>query len=104
LVDLRCDTCGKSFQMPVLADFHVDGDIEKYYACPRCLTEVREVAENKKEGTGISMSTGKPEKRVRKLDIVVCKHFLGYLKKRKKSEPIPDECLVCDKMIECLLR
>jgi hypothetical protein len=36
-------------------------------------------------------------------DSVKCTHFLGYLKKRSKEAPIPDECLTCDKMIECMV-
>jgi hypothetical protein len=35
-------------------------------------------------------------------DEAKCTHFLGYLKKRGKDTPFPDECLTCDKMIECL--
>jgi len=37
-----------------------------------------------------------------KSDEVKCEHFLGYLKKRPKNTPIPDECLTYSKMIECL--
>jgi hypothetical protein len=35
-------------------------------------------------------------------DDAKCTHFLGYLKKRPKDMSFPDECLTCDKMIECL--
>lgn len=31
-----------------------------------------------------------------------CAHYLGYLKKRGKSTPIPEECLTCSKMIDCM--
>ena len=33
---------------------------------------------------------------------VKCRLFHGYLKKRPKNTPIPDECLICSRMIECL--
>jgi hypothetical protein len=33
---------------------------------------------------------------------VKCQHFLGYLKRRPKDTPIPDECLTCGRMVECL--
>ena len=31
-----------------------------------------------------------------------CPHFFGYLKKIPKNTPMPDECLTCLKMVECI--
>jgi DNA-directed RNA polymerase subunit RPC12/RpoP len=31
-----------------------------------------------------------------------CMHSLGYLKRRPKDAPIPEECFVCPKMIDCM--
>ena len=33
-----------------------------------------------------------------------CSHFFGYLKKIPKNSTIPDDCFVCPKMVECLLK
>jgi len=33
-----------------------------------------------------------------------CPHYVGYLSKRPKGTPIPEECLTCPKMIDCTLR
>ena len=30
-----------------------------------------------------------------------CKHYRGYLKNRNKAEEIPEECLICEKLIQC---
>ena len=30
-----------------------------------------------------------------------CKHYCGYLKNRDKSEEIPEDCLICEKLIQC---
>jgi hypothetical protein len=30
-----------------------------------------------------------------------CNHTLGYLHQRPKSQPIPGECLTCEKLIQC---
>jgi len=30
-----------------------------------------------------------------------CPYGFGYLKKRDKNAPIPDECLSCPRMLEC---
>ena len=32
-----------------------------------------------------------------------CAHHFGYLKKRPKDTPIPEACLTCKKMIQCLI-
>jgi hypothetical protein len=35
-------------------------------------------------------------------ETVACPHYLGYLKKRQKNSPIPEGCLTCNKIIECM--
>jgi hypothetical protein len=32
-----------------------------------------------------------------------CQHFFGYLNKRPKENPFPEECLTCVRMVDCLL-
>ena len=34
-------------------------------------------------------------------DTAACPHYLGYLKKRPKNSPIPENCFTCMKMIDC---
>lgn len=31
-----------------------------------------------------------------------CPHYLGYLGKRPKNAPIPEECLTCKDMVKCM--
>ena len=97
-IDFVCNECGGTFQKPILATVSYNGRVRVYHACPRCMSRIS------KEGKKITISREdvkkplvKPENNVR------CKHFFGYLKKRPKDVPFPDECLTCDKMIECLL-
>ncbi len=33
-----------------------------------------------------------------------CHHDLGYLARRPKDVPIPQECLVCSKIVDCMLK
>jgi hypothetical protein len=33
---------------------------------------------------------------------IKCSHFFGYLNKRQKGAPIPEQCLICAKMLDCL--
>jgi hypothetical protein len=97
-VDFICNECGGTFQKPILATVSCDGRVQTYYACPRCMARIS------KEYNEITTSKKTVKKTPVKLENnVKCRHFLGYLKKRPKDAPIPDECLTCDKMIECLL-
>lgn len=100
--NLVCVECGENFLRPVLASIFLGDSLTTYYACPRCLAKVEEGDPPKREekegvtGEGKNAECNVPE-------ITECEHFLGYLKKRPKNTPIPDGCLTCDKMIECLL-
>ena len=33
-----------------------------------------------------------------------CPHHFGYLANRSKNAPIPQECLVCPKIVDCMLK
>ena len=33
-----------------------------------------------------------------------CPHYFGYLAQRPKDVPIPQECLICPKIVECMLK
>ncbi len=101
--DSTCDECGETFQKPILATITSDGSNQEYYACPRCLTKVsdtktrekQEKEENKETPRDFAIrETSRTESE--------CQHFLGYLKKRSKDIPIPDTCLTCSRMVECL--
>jgi hypothetical protein len=63
------------------------------------------VKHHKSEGgkeTSISMEKVQKVVVAKHEDDAKCTHFLGYLKKRPRDMPFPDECLTCNKMIECL--
>jgi tRNA(Ile2) C34 agmatinyltransferase TiaS len=96
-IDFVCNECGGAFQKPILATISSGGRVQTYYACPRCMARIS------KERKEITIPKEDVKKSSAKLNNVKCRHFLGYLKKRPKDVPTPDECLTCDKMIECLL-
>ena len=102
----RCTGCNGTFQKPILATVSSRGCVKTYYACPRCLSKVGDVKHDKdgdNKETLISTEKVKKVAVAKHEDDVNCKHFLGYLKKRSKDAPIPDECLTCNKMIECMV-
>jgi hypothetical protein len=61
----------------------------------------QQTSEGKKEA---STSIGYANKAGEAKDNAECNHFFGYLKTRPKDVSIPDECLTCNKMIDCLVR
>jgi hypothetical protein len=95
--DFVCNECGGTFQKPILAKVSCNGQVQEYYACPHCMTRTN----NERKDITISEEDVK-EPSARLENNVECKHFFGYLKTRPKDASIPDECLTCNKMIECL--
>jgi hypothetical protein len=51
----------------------------QYYACPHCMAKIEE--EQK----------------------IGCQHWFGYLNEKAKDDPIPNECVECDKAVDCML-
>jgi DNA-directed RNA polymerase subunit RPC12/RpoP len=102
----RCNTCGEEFEAPLSAVVSSGYLLEEYYACPRCLSKVGVVERNK---TVEVDETEEEDKKFQEIEVetkmeeaVTCAHYLGYLKRRPKNTPIPEECLTCTKMIECM--
>jgi len=99
----KCNECGENFQKPLLATLSSSGTSQVYYACPRCLTKVdlvqvkktEELPRIQRENPKMEMPSDKNQN---------CPQFFGYLGKRARDVPIPDGCLTCGKMVECLVR
>lgn len=53
----------------------------QYYACPHCLNKIEEEEEAK---------TG-------------CQHWYGFLSQKDNKDSVPQECVECDKVLECML-
>jgi DNA-directed RNA polymerase subunit RPC12/RpoP len=99
-----CEECRKEFREPILATVSSGGQTRRYYACPRCMAKVQSfkvsIREKDEKGGALSAKPAKPNSTVQ--DFAECTHFFGYLNKRQKNMPFPDECLTCARMIECL--
>jgi hypothetical protein len=103
----RCNTCGEEFEAPLFAAVSCGYLLEEYYACPRCLSKVESVERNKTVEVDEAEEKGDEESLEIEVEdkteeAVVCTHYLGYLKRRPKNTPIPEECLTCAKMIDCM--
>jgi hypothetical protein len=100
---LTCDECGKTYQRPILARVSSSGHVVKtYQACPHCMTKVHCAATApRSEGIKAAILSKESTTMAPGLD-GKCVHFFGYLNKRAKGTPVPERCLTCDKMVECL--
>lgn len=98
-----CGTCGETFQKPLLATVTSNGSARTYLACPRCMVKVGNIKTEKSEEKRSMIDISEKKETSHDKDFQ-CKHFLGYLKKRSRDMPIPDECLTCSRMIECMVR
>jgi len=104
------DECGKNFDHPIELTVLSSNPVETYQACPYCMSRIesREEEQEPMKNAMASMKIrnilekeqAKDEKRP--TDETTCSHGFGYLKKRPKGAQIPDECLTCQKMIQCL--
>jgi len=53
-------------------------------------------------GDGPKKNTKGKEDEKETLD-VSCPHHVGYLKKRSRDEAVPDSCLTCPKILQCMV-
>jgi DNA-directed RNA polymerase subunit RPC12/RpoP len=102
----RCSTCGEEFETPLLAMVSSGFVVEEYYACPKCLSKVGSLEQPKNLEVNETVKEEEEALEMKIEDIgeesVACAHHLGYLKRRPKDTPIPEECLTCSKMIDCM--
>jgi DNA-directed RNA polymerase subunit RPC12/RpoP len=108
-----CSACGESFENPLLAMVFNESVVEEYYACPKCLSKVAsfrqkpdvEGVDETENVQAVAKALEETAADVAEVENGVeagCLHELGYLKRRPKNTPIPEECLTCSKMIDCM--
>jgi len=96
--------CKKDFAAPLKALNLQDTPSEPYYACPICLTRI-ESFEQKPEKAIPQPKQFEVPKQISKggeKKPAGCQFHLGYLSTRGKKE-IPDDCLACMDVVECML-
>ena len=113
------ERCGKSFTEPVrLTDLSHRPRSETYYACPYCFSKMDESEHDDthelklmKSGT-YEIATSDSSKKNTKNTVqkenekeiaINCPHHVGYLRKRSKDEAVPDSCLTCPKILQCMV-
>ena len=105
-ISCSCSKCGKSFTEPIELTVQAEGSHETYHACPHCFSKVS-LEDRKMERKEIPPSASKKRRKEKASSIeknkpAGCAHFLGYLKTRPKGSPIPEECLTCVSVMQCM--
>jgi hypothetical protein len=115
--------CGREIEEPILLTNLSIKPAEQYDVCPYCFTKLipetpvePEVTPSEEdEVLETSMEAGSQVlKKVEDLILVSsetkeseketdCPEKFGYLANRPKDAPIPPECLLCPKMVDCML-
>ena len=126
--------CHRKIEEPVLLNNLSTKPVEQYHACPHCFIKLDADAENDEnliqEATPsppvhpalekvldvISAQPQKEEEEKKKEEPPVkppekeekgpsgCSHHFGYLANRPRDAPIPQECLTCPKIVDCMLK
>jgi hypothetical protein len=81
-----------------------------YEACPRCFTEIvidsepstesKPVRREEVEEEETKLKSKKPEQE----PTGPCAHHFGYLSEHSRNEKIPDECVMCENIVKCMLK
>lgn len=109
-------SCGKVFSNPLRTENFGSKNAHAYEACPYCLTEIvveassigredeekSEIEETQRTDTSAHLNEEKTNQQ--SVSAEKCTHQLGYLSKRSPKEKIPEECMMCSKIVECMLK
>ena len=91
--------CGKSFDKPAVLTDSTMIPRKSYYACPHCQSKLDVLIE------GFKIRSLKTIEYPKVLDSPAkCARFNGFLNSFQKDSMIPDECLICPKVLQCSVR
>jgi predicted DNA-binding antitoxin AbrB/MazE fold protein len=97
--------CGKVFAKPLKTINIHEGSKEHYDACPYCLTKIVnvEIENNISPEETVAEAKSSKEKPSRKEEKTSsCKYYRGFLSEKEHKQNIPEECMVCIELIECM--
>jgi len=91
--------CGKSFDKPTVLTDKSTIPRQTYYACPFCMSKIDILVDEMKivgvRSVEYPTVLDSPAK---------CVHYFGFLNAIPKDVPIPDDCLVCPKVLQCSVK
>jgi hypothetical protein len=103
--------CGRVFANPIIVQDLNSKNGSSYPACPYCLTEVviektSEIEEEKQTLKKKRAKIKEAKTQLAQLSLTEhkCPYYFGYLSQRSKKEKIPEECMTCEKIVQCMLK
>lgn len=102
-------SCKRIFTNPIKVE-NISLKNKIYEACPYCLTEITiekgvSVSEKQKPADEKETEMLVEAKTVQStVETEECKHYFGYLSERTTKEGLPEECLLCGKIVQCMLK
>jgi DNA-directed RNA polymerase subunit RPC12/RpoP len=91
--------CGKSFERPTILTDPSTIPRKTFYACPYCMSKIDMQIENLKVVDVKAIEYGKVFDSPAK-----CAHYSGFINSVSKDIPVPDECLICPKILQCSIK
>ncbi len=88
--------CGKKFDQLIMLVDHTRIPRDTYYACPHCKSRIDVVFERKSLRFTNHSGNGTEE------DSSDCPYYFGYLKLFSRGARIPEKCLTCKRLTECM--
>jgi hypothetical protein len=104
--------CGWVFSKPIKVINLRETKSEPYDACPRCLNEIvigGEPSVDSKPDIGtetepLETKSKLKGKKAEPQPTSPCSQHFGYLSERSRNETIPDECVMCQNIVKCMLK
>lgn len=111
--------CGRVYANPVIVQDLNSKNEFSYHACPYCLTEVvtekssklrKTKRKQKKKGAKKQVKIKEKKAHSKKSEIAQhlsiqkhkCPKYFGYLSQRSRKKKIPEECITCKKIVQCM--
>jgi DNA-directed RNA polymerase subunit RPC12/RpoP len=97
--------CGKVFAKPLTTLTLKQDSKEPYNACPYCLTEItmpEPESKNPFEKTTTEIAFLEEKSSQNHEEISNCKHYFGYMNQKEHKQQMPEECMLCSRIIECM--
>lgn len=91
--------CEKSFERPAVVTDRNGLVRQSFYACPHCQSKIDLIIE------GTKVVEIKPIEYPKVFDSPAkCAHYSGFLDALSRDMTLPEECLVCPKVLQCSIR
>jgi hypothetical protein len=102
------EDCGHVFRHPLIALQIQKGEETEFYACPRCLSKIavgQDPVLPDLNGLEDGVTGESESEQVLPHEASSgCHHYLGYLGERDSRAVIPEECMICKDLMDCMHR